>query len=79
MTDYERNRRRSFYTPLYFPETDESIFKKLYKFFTFNILERIQIRFFYILINIKYLNYNRISKSKKNRPFIKYCAMGLQK
>jgi hypothetical protein len=36
-----------------------------------NRLEGIQISFFYILINIKYLSYDRISKSQKSRPLIK--------
>jgi hypothetical protein len=60
-----------FKTPLYFLETEESIFKTLYNYWTLNIWENIQIIVLYILINIKRSSYNRISKSKKNRPFIK--------
>jgi hypothetical protein len=35
-----------FQTSLYFLETEDSIFKTLYKFYAFNIVENIQIRFF---------------------------------
>jgi hypothetical protein len=34
--------------------------------------------FFDILINIKYLSYDHISKSGNNRPFIKYFSIDFQ-
>jgi hypothetical protein len=43
------------------------------------IIENIQVSFFYILENIKYSSYDRISKSKINQPFIKQRSMDLQK
>jgi hypothetical protein len=54
-----------FKTPLYFLETEDSIFMTLYKYYTFSILKSIQLCFFYILINIKYSSYDCISKSQK--------------
>jgi hypothetical protein len=50
-----------FKTSLYFLETEDVIFKTHYKYDTLIRLESIQIRFFNILINIKYLSYDRIS------------------
>jgi hypothetical protein len=61
-----------FKTPLCFFETEDSIFKILYKQWTLNILEIIQIIFFYILIIIKHSIYDRISKNQKNQPIIKW-------
>jgi hypothetical protein len=54
-----------FQTSLYFLGTESSIFKTYYKYSKLNISEHIQIIFFYILINIKYSIYDRISKSQK--------------
>jgi hypothetical protein len=55
-----------FQPPLYFLETEKCICKTLHRQYTFHILDNIQTYFFYILINIKYSSYYRISKSKKN-------------
>jgi hypothetical protein len=55
-----------FQTPLYFLETEDSIFKTFYKYYTFNRLDNIEIIFFfYILMNIKYSRYDCVSKSQK--------------
>jgi hypothetical protein len=54
-----------FKTPLYFLEAENSIIRALYIYYIFNRLENIQIKFFNIFINIKYSNYDRISKSRR--------------
>jgi hypothetical protein len=71
--------RPVFQTPLYFFETEYRDFMTLYKHYAINTLKSIQLRFFYILINIKYSSHNHISKSQNNRPFIKHCSMYLKK
>jgi hypothetical protein len=54
-----------FQTPLYFIETEDNIYSTLNNYYTFKISDNIQLSFFYILINIKYSNYGRISKNQK--------------
>jgi hypothetical protein len=68
-----------FQIPLYFLEAEDSIFKILYKNYALHTLENIESIFFYILINIKCSAYNRITKSKKNQPFIEEFSMDLLK
>jgi hypothetical protein len=68
-----------FKQPLYFLETEYNIWKIPYKCYIFIISECIQLRFFYILINIKFSSYNHISKSQKNWHFINCYSMDLQK
>jgi hypothetical protein len=60
-----------FKTPLYFLETENSIFKALFKHCTLHRLENVQTIFLYILINKKYSSYDRVSKSQSIWPFIK--------
>jgi hypothetical protein len=54
-----------------FFDTDCSIFKTHYKDCILIWLKGIQTSFLYILTNIKYSSYDHISKSQKNRAFIK--------
>jgi hypothetical protein len=53
------------------------IFKIFYKKYRINILESIKLSFFHILMNTKYSSYDRISKSQKNRAFIKQYSMDI--